>query len=110
MNTSIIDLSELRGQDEIPAYAAVYCKPTSNPFVLSPTAMRWSETTFLSRLGDCKTFWVEQKKKLRCKLVDLFGPLLRHHCGEDYIAVLGNHPWQCLLYLQYQLRQQGKGI
>jgi hypothetical protein len=110
MNTSIIDLSELRGRDDFPAYAAVYSAGTSNPFALSPTAMRWSERIFLSRLDDCRLFWLEQKKKLRCKLTDLFDPLLRHHCGEDYVAVFGNHPWQCLLYLHYQLRHQASGL
>jgi hypothetical protein len=110
MKTRIIDLSELRCEDEFPAYAAVYSSVTSDPFALSPTAMRWSERIFLSRLDDCHRFWLAQKKKLRCKLVDLFDPLLRHHCGEDYVAVFADHPWQCLLYLQYQLRHQGKGL
>ena len=110
MNTSIIDLSELRGRHDFPAYAAVYSITTDNPFALSPSAMRWSDRIFLSRLDDCKLFWLEQKKKLRCKLADLFDPLLRHHYGENYIAVFGNHPWQCLLYLQYQLRHQGRGL
>ena len=72
--------------------------------------MRWSERICLSRLEDCKPFWIEQKKKLRCKLTELFDPLLRHHCGENYIAVFGKHPWQCLLYLHYQIRHQGRGL
>jgi hypothetical protein len=110
MNTSIIDLSELRDEDEFPAYAAVYSSQPGNPFALSPTAMRWSDRIFLSRLEDCRSFWLEHKKKLCCKLADLFDPLLRHHCGEDYIAVFANHPWQCLLYLQYQIRHPGKGL
>jgi len=110
MNSSIIDLSELRGRDDFPAYAAVYSAAANNPFALSPTAMRWNERIFLSRLDDCKLFWLEQKKKLRCKLIDLFDPLLRHHCGDDYVAVFGSHPWQCLLYLQYQLRHQANGL
>ena len=110
MKTRIIDLSELRERDDFPAYAAVYCSQPGNPMALSPTAMRWSEGIFLSRLDDCKGFWIEQKKKRCCKLLDLFDPLLRHHCGEDYVAVFGNHPWQCLLYLHYQLCHQGRGL
>ena len=110
MKTRIIDLSELRGGDDFPAYAAIFSTTADNPFLLSPTAMRWSDDITLSRLEDCRQFWIEQKKKLRCKLTELFDPLLRHHCGDDYIAVFATHPWQCLLYLHYQIRQQGRGI
>ena len=30
----VIDLAELRGRDEFPAYAAVYTQSPNNPFVL----------------------------------------------------------------------------
>ena len=110
MKTRIIDLSDLRSGDEFPAYAAVCGKQAGNPQLLSPTAMRWGDDITLSRLEDCRQFWLEQKKKLRCKLSELFDPLLRHHHGDDYIAVLGSHPWQCLLYLNYQRRHQGRGL
>ena len=106
----IIDLGELRGSDDFPAYAAVYSVEPDNPHVLSPSAMRWSENTILSRLWDCRAFWLEQKKKLRCRLIDLFEPLLLHHYGEDYVAVLADHPWQCLLYLDYQLKHKARGL
>ena len=95
-NPRIIDLAELRTGDGFPCWAAVYCSGPARPFVLSPAAMRWREDVFLSRPGECSGFWLERKKKLRCKLGDLFAPLLQHHHGDDYIAVLGNHPWQCL--------------
>ena len=110
MKTSIIDLSELRGRDDFPGYAAVYTSRADNPFALSPAVMRWSDGIYLARLEDCRQFWLRQKKKLRCRLQDLFEPLLRHHYGTDCLAVFGNHPWQCLLYLHYQLRHQGSGI
>ncbi len=110
MQTRIIDLAELRAGDDFPAYAAIFSTTPGNPFVLSPTAMRWSEQISLSRLSDCKSFWLNQKKKLRCKLIDLFMPLLQYHYGEDYIAVFGEHPWQCLLYLEYQIQHQARGL
>jgi hypothetical protein len=110
MKTRVIELSELRGQDDFPAYAALFSTQAYNPFLLSPTAMRWSDEICLVRLEDCKPFWIEQKKKLRCKLTELFDPLLLHHGGENYIAVFGNNPWQCLLYLHYQLHHQGRGL
>jgi len=110
ITTKVIDLAELTDRDEFPAFAAVYCTKSANPFVLSPTAMRWSDSIYLSRLDDCKLFWSRQKKKLRCKLAELFDPLLRYHHGADYVAVFGNHPWQCLWYLHYQLRHQTNGV
>lgn len=110
ITTKVIDLAELRAGDEFPVYAAIYNPESASPFVLSPTAMRWGDNLYLSRLDDCKFFWLDQKKKLRCKLADLFEPLLQHHYGENFVAVFGNHPWQCLLYLQYQLRHQGRGL
>lgn len=106
----VIDLAELRGHDELPAYAALYTQNPDDPFVLSPSAMRWSRRRILSRLDECRAFWLEQKKKLRCRLDDLFGPLLEHHYGEDYIAVFGEHPWQCLLYLEYQRKHAARGL
>lgn len=108
--TKIIDLVELRADDDFPAYAAVYSPGLENPQVLSPAAMRWSDDILLVRLETCRRFWLEQKKKLRCRLSELFDPLLQHYYGEDYLAVFADHPWQCLLYLRYQLRHQGRGL
>ena len=108
--TKVIDLAELRADDDFPAYVAIYSQHTDNLEVLSPQVMRWSDRILLFRLDDCRRFWLEQKKKLRCKLSDLFNPLLSHHYGDEYLAVFADHPWQCLLYLQYQLQHQGSGI
>lgn len=110
ITTKVIDLAELRGDGEFPVFAAIYNPESASPFVLSPTAMRWGDKLYLNRLDDCKFFWLDQKKKLRCKLADLFEPLLQHYYGEDFVAVFGNHPWQCLLYLHYQIRHQGRGL
>ena len=108
--TKIIDLSELRGGNEFPAYAAIYSADTSAVLVLSPECMRWNDHVVLFRLEDCRSFWLNQKKKLRCKLSELFDPLLGYHYGDNYIAVFANHPWQCLLYLHYQMQHQGQGL
>lgn len=110
IQASVIDLAELRGRNEFPAYAAIYSSSPDHLFALSPTVMRWSESISLSRLEDCKSFRLNQKKKLRCKLKDLFDPLLKYHYGEDYVAVFGEHPWQCLWYLEYQLQHQAQGL
>lgn len=110
VTTKVIDLAELSRDDEFPFFAAIYTPVDSNPFVLSPTAMYWGDKIYICGLSDCKQFWLDQKKKLRCKLTDFFEPLLKHHYGEEYVAVFGNHPWQCLLYLHYQLRHEGKGL
>ncbi len=108
--TRVIDLAELRGSDEFPVYAAVYSNASGNPFVLSADVMCWSRNVYISRLDDCRNFWLAQKKKQRCKLSRLFDPLLRYHYGDDYVAVFGNHPWQCLLYLHYQLKHDSNGL
>ncbi len=110
ITTKVIDLAELTEQDDFPVFAAIYYVKSGNPFVLSPTAMHWSDNIFLSRLDDCKLFWSRQKSKRRCKLTELFDPLLSYHYGVDYVAVFGNHPWQCLWYLHYQLKRQANGI
>ena len=36
ITTKVIDLAELTGRDEFPAYAAIYSAKYANPFVLSP--------------------------------------------------------------------------
>jgi hypothetical protein len=109
-DTRIIDLAELRGGDEFPAYVAINSQRQGNPFLLSPTAMRWNERVILVRLDACRDFWLQQKKKLRCKLTGLFEPLLRHHYGEEFAAVFGDHPWQCLWYLDYQSDNRSDGV
>ncbi len=106
----IIDLGELRGEDDFPAYVAIHSEQAGSPYALSPTVMRWSENIHLSKLEDCRQFWLNQKKKLRCKLQQVFDPVLRHHYGDAYLAVFAGHPWQCLLYMQYQLQHQGSGF
>lgn len=110
LTTKVIDLAELSRIDDFPVYAAIYSPLPGSPFVLSPGVMQWSDRIYLCRLDDCRHFWLDQKKKLRCKLTDLFEPLLQYHYGEDYVAVFGNHPWQCLLFLHYQLEHQGSGL
>ena len=105
----IIDLAELRGQDAFPAFVAVYCAEPGNPYGLSADVMCWSRHVYLSRLEECRRFWLTQKKKLRCKLSELFDPVLRQQYGEAYLAVFGDHPWQCLVYLHYRLAQGASG-
>ena len=107
--TKVIDLGELREADTIPSWVAIRAEAT-NPFALSPEVMRWNDSIYLVRLESCSRFWQAQKKKLRCKLGELFAPVLRHHFGMDYVAAFGNHPWQCLLYLDYQQGHGGRGI
>ena len=102
VTTKVIDLAELRDEDDFPAYVAIRGSMTDELEILSPQVMRWSDEILLFRLDDCRRFWLDQKKKLRCKLSELFDPLLRHHYGDGYLAVFASHPWQCLLYLQYQ--------
>ncbi len=97
----VIDLGERRARGDFPAFAAIHCPPGSNPWVMSPNVMRWSDRILLVNLADCRTFWLEQKKKLRCKLIELFDPLLNHYYGDAYTAVFGRHPWQSLLLLHY---------
>lgn len=108
--TKVIDLAELRDEDDFPPYVAIRSSVNDNLEILSPRVMRWSDQIVLFRLDDCRRFWLEQKKKLRCKLSELFDPLLRYHYGDDYLAVFASHPWQCLLYLQYQSSHRRTGL
>ena len=110
LSNKIIDLGELRDEHEFPAYVAIHSEQAGSPFALSPTVMRWNENIHLCKLDDCRQFWLNQKKKRRCKLQQVFDPVLIHHYGDAYLAVFAGHPWQCLLYLQYQLQHQGRGI
>lgn len=105
---NIIQLDEFDG---FPAYVAIYAEQAvNNPFVLSPTAMQWSGQIVLNRVSDCEAFWVAQKNKTQYGYAALFYPILKHHYGEDFIAVFACHPWQSLLYLAYQIEQQSSGV
>ncbi len=102
----VIDLS---GVDGFPTYVAIHAKSIEQPNLLSPAVMRWDEQTLLVRLSDCQTFWLNQKKKQHCSLPVLFASVLDEQLGTDYIAVFGLHPWQCLLYLDYQFNHRASG-
>ncbi len=110
-HSQVIELDRLHALDDFPAYAAIYSPVVSdNPFALSPAAMQWTDNIVLNRVKDCEAFWLVQKNILGCDYETLFQPVLLHHFGEDFIAVFGLHPWQCLLYLSYQHQQQSRGI
>lgn len=111
VNASVIQLDRFSDLDTFPAYVAVYSQQAiDNPFALSPVAMQWSEQVILNRVNDCETFWINRRAKMQCDIESLFSDVLSHHYGNDFIAVFGCHPWQCLLYLSYQRKQQGRGI
>ncbi|MFV2032563.1 MAG: hypothetical protein ACC663_08705 [Gammaproteobacteria bacterium] len=110
-NARVIQLSQLTEADDFPAYVAIYSEQAAaNPFALSPTVMQWSDRILLCRVVDCEQFWLTQKQKYACDLEQLFDPILRYHHGAGYIAVFANHPWQCLVYLCFQMHQQARGI
>ena len=107
----VIQLDQLSAQDDFPAYVAIYSDQISdNPSVLSPTVMQWTEQILICRVKDCEQFWLAQQKKFSSGLEQLFKRVLIHHFGNGYIAVFANHPWQCLVYLAYQMHQQSPGI
>lgn len=108
--TRIIDLAEPGAGDRLPAFAAVHGIAPENAFVLSPEVMHWHGPIFLCRLDRCRQFWLAQKKKRRASFGTLFDPLLRQHCGADYTAVFGDHPWPCLLLLHFQLAHGARGL
>lgn len=107
----VIQLDQLSAQDDFPAYVAIYSDQISdNPSVLSPTVMQWTEQITICRVKDCEQFWLAQQEKFSSGLEQLFKRVLIHHFGNGYIAVFANHPWQCLVYLAYQMHQQSPGI
>ena len=108
--TRIIDLAEPGDGERLPAYAAIRGLRPESAFALSPEVMHWHGQTFLCRLDRCREFWHAQKKKRRAGLGALFDPLLREHCGDDYTAVFGDHPWPCLLLLDYQCAHAARGL
>ncbi len=111
MRASVIQLDQLSVQDDFPAYVAIHSDRLSdNPCVLSPAVMQWSEQILICRVKDCEQFWLAQQQKLCCELEQLFERVLIHHFGSRYIAVFANHPWQCVVYLTYQVHQQSQGI
>ncbi len=107
----IIQLDQLSAGDGFPAYVAIYSDQLSgNPFALSPTVMQWSEQIMICRVDHCQQFWLAQQQRCACRLEQLFERVLGHHFDNSYIAVFANHPWQCLVYLAYQIQHQSQGI
>jgi hypothetical protein len=104
---AVIQLNQWVATDRFPAYVAIYSPLVAHsPFVLSPNVMLWCDDILLCKVDDCEQFWLAQQQKCQCDLNELFDQLLNYHFGSDYLAVFGNHPWQCLVYLDYQINQQ----
>ena len=111
MANSVIQLDQLSAVDEFPAYVAIHAEQLStNPFALSPTVMLWSAQIVICRVNHCRQFWLAQQQRCACTLEQLFERVLCHHYGNGYIAVFANHPWQCLVYLAYQMQQKSQGM
>lgn len=108
---SVIRLNQLTAADSFPAYVAIHSPQVAeNPFALSPNVMLWSDDILLCKVDDCEQFWLAQQQKYQCDLNQLFDQILNHHFGAEYIAVFANHPWQCLVYLDYQMNQKSQGV
>jgi hypothetical protein len=104
---AVIQLNQWVATDSFPAYVAIYSPLVAHsPFVLSPNVMLWCDDILLCKVDDCEQFWLAQQQKCQRDLNELFDQLLNYHFGADYLAVFGNHPWQCLVYLDYQINQQ----
>ena len=104
---AVIQLSQLTATDSFPAYVAIYSPLVeTKPFALSPNVMLWRDDILLCKVDDCEQFWLAQQQKCQCDLNQLFDRVLSYHFGAEYIAVFANHPWQCLVYLDYQINQQ----
>ena len=106
---SLVRLNQLDEADGFPAYVAIYSERAAlSPFLLSPNVMQWSDEILLCKVDDCEKFWLAQKQKLGGSLNELFEQVLANHFGSDYVAVFANHPWQCLVYLNYQVNHRGE--
>jgi len=108
---AVIRLNQLTAADSFPAYVAIHSpQVTANPFALSPNVMLWSDDILLCKVDDCEQFWLAQQQKYQCDLNQFFDRILNYSFGAKYIAVFANHPWQCLVYLSYQVNQQAQGV
>jgi hypothetical protein len=104
---AVIQLNQLIATDRFPAYVAIYSPlVVDSPFALSPNVMLWRDDILLCKVDDCEQFWLAQQQKCQRDLNQLFDRVLSYHFGAEYIAVFANHPWQCLVYLDYQMNQQ----
>lgn len=103
----IIRLNQWVATDSFPAYVAIYSpQVAASPFALSPNVMLWRDDILLCKVDDCEQFWLAQQQKYQGDLNQLFDRVLSHHFGAGYLAVFASHPWQCLVYLNYQMSHQ----
>ncbi|MFT5226251.1 MAG: hypothetical protein ACI8XX_002005 [Polaribacter sp.] len=104
---AVIQLNQWVATDSFPAYVAIYSPlVVDSPFALSPNVMLWRDDILLCKVDDCEQFWLAQRQKIQLDLNQLFDQVLSYHFGDEYLAVFANHPWQCLVYLDYQINQQ----
>jgi hypothetical protein len=109
----VIDLKTFSMDETCPFYGAFYCemeKVGKDIFSLTPWVMQWDKNIWLFNLSPCRNFWAIQKKKKGKNLYELFEQILDASFEREYISVFANHPWQCLLFLDFLLKKGAKGV
>ncbi len=109
----VIDLKTFSTDENCPYFGAFYCemeKAGKDIFSLTPRVMQWDENTWLFDLSPCRNFWAIQKEKEGKNLYELLEQILNNSFEKGYLSVFGNHPWQCLLFLDFLLEKKSKGL
>lgn len=109
----VIDLKTFSMDETCPYFGAFYCemeKAGKGIFSLTPRVMQWDESTWLFDLSPCRNFWTIQKEKKGKNLYELFEQILDASFEREYLSVFANHPWQCLLFLDFLLEKRAKGV
>ncbi len=96
-----------------PVFAGLHCRQKivdDAVFCLMPWVMRWSDHIWLLDITPCQTFWHIQADKKGIGLYELFSEALKGYFHNEYLCIFANHPWQCLVFLDYLLEANVHGV
>lgn len=78
---------------------------------LTPHIMQWNERTWIMDLTNCLFYWQKQARNKNGEWQDLMRQIIERCFSKDeYTAVLGSHPWPCLLMAEDMRSKNLKGF
>ena len=110
---NLIDLKTFSTDETCPYFGAFYYKTEKvgkDIFSLTPRVMRWDQNIWLFDLTPCRNFWGIRRENEGKNIYELLEQILASSFNEEFLSVFGNHPWQCLLFLDFLLKKKSKGV
>ena len=96
---------------DISSYSYLVFKgiPQESCFFLSPDVMKIDEDLYIVAINSTKKYWLDYAQSFKLEVLEVLEEVLSNNLGE-YVACLCHHPFQGMLFLNFLLFRQMKGL